>query len=189
MNLSIRKYLIHDRQFRVFAIEKNQFDQSGLEKDVICLSALSTMLLSQEERITFNFKDKNSRSFLYIDSFSNGECLYRLEMNEAPGFEPNLFVTKSKLKNFGASYNSIMQFKDFNLSDNLSTYYNESEQIALSFIENDNFLLVVQPLPGFEKFKYEEIVEVLHDRKENKLTDESLIETKQIKVVSSKRVN
>ncbi|MCG1010718.1 Hsp33 family molecular chaperone HslO [Salinicoccus sp. ID82-1] len=186
MNIPIRKYLICDNQFRVFAIGKDQTGTFSIEEDIAYASAFTTMLLSQEERITFNFKNENSNCFLYIDSFSQGNCFYRLPLGEASVLGTKLFVTKSKLKNFGASYNSIMQFHEFDILKNISSYYKESEQMELSFIENDKCILMIQPLPFFEETQYHYIMEELNafqGDEERYLSNEYLVETIQVKVL------
>lgn len=184
MNLLIKKYLISDNQFRVFAIDKNSISDCKLENKIACLSALTTALLSEEERITFNFKNKNYESFLYIDSFSHGYSHYRLENDKISRTSTKLLVTKSKLKNFGASYNSIMQFDMFNISKNISVFYKESEQMETSFIENDNTILMIQPLPFFDDVQYDLLKEKLsNNQNHNHWLDEYLIDTNEISVL------
>lgn len=184
MNLLIRKYLLCNGQFRVFVINRNQINAPSLENDVLCIAALSTMLLSQEERITFNFKNKNNERFLYIDAFSNGECLYQMETDKITDMEPKLFVTKSKLKNFGASYNSIMQFEKFEVLKNINAYYKESEQMELAFIEQKETILMIQPLPSFEETQYDWIKEELCSNEIEILSEDLLVETTNISVMS-----
>lgn len=189
MNLSIRKYLISNNQFRVFVIDKNIISDYPIENNVICFSALSTMLLNQEERITFNFKNKSSESFTYIDSFSQGECFYRMKAENVADSDVMLFVIKSKLKNFGASYNSIMHFEKFDLLRNLSAFYKESEQMELDFIEQEDFILMIQPMPCFEEAEYDLIKAELNNNGIRELPDENLIETTEVNVLNQQRVN
>lgn len=182
MNLSIKKYLISDNQFRVFAIDKNSISDCKLDNKIACLSALTTTLLSEEERITFNFKNKNYESFLYIDSFSHNYSHYRLENDKISLTSTKLLVTKSKLKNFGASYNSIMQFDKFNILKNISAFYKESEQMETYFIENESTILMIQPLPFFDEVQYDLLKEELSND-QNHWLEEYLIDTNEISVL------
>lgn len=66
---------------------------------------MSSILLSQDERITFNFKSKNGDRIINTDIYSEYHFSYNI--NNQILNNGLLFVTKSKLKNFGASFNTI----------------------------------------------------------------------------------
>src|SRR5699024_9750581 len=139
--------------------------------------------------ITLNFKNENNESFLYVDSFSQGECFYKLTTEKVTDLDTKLFVTKSKLKNFGASYHSIMYFDKFDLLKNVSTYYKESEQMVLDFIEHENVILMIQPMPCFEEVQYDLLKEALNNNDLRGVSSENLIETLEVKISNQQRVN
>lgn len=167
MNLIIHKYLVNNNQFRLFTVAQQQFNSTKEDYKIMSVSALSTLLLNEEERITFNFKNDTGSRFLNIDAFSNHYAIYRFDHHNITDDKVMLFVNKSKLKNFGATYSSIMKFNDSNLIDNLNTYYRESEQLELTIIFQDNHILLLQPLPEFDKNHYMELQEQLSENRLN----------------------
>lgn len=179
MNLTISKYLIESKQLRLFAVNKCD----AVTDPHIYLSAVLPLLLSQEERITFNFKNFGGRTFLNIDAFSKGQVIYKMKEEDLKSEEVKLFITKSKLKNFGASYHSIMLMDYFNLRTNLMRYYAESEQVEVSIIENPDCVMLLQPLPHYENEKYSHAVTELKNQRYTKiLSRENFIENAEVSI-------
>lgn len=152
MNLTVKKYLIENKQLSVSVVSKSEMYSS-----YIPVSAMIPLLLSHEERITLHFKN-NQGSVLVIDALSSGSVTYEKRITDVLG-TVKLFGTKSKLKNFGASYHTIMQMNHFDLIDNLTSYYKESEQQELSLIENDDAVVMVRALPSYDVVFYERVIQ------------------------------
>lgn len=100
MNLTVKKYLIENKQLSVSVVSKSEMYSS-----YIPVSAMIPLLLSHEERITLHFKN-NQGSVLVIDALSSGSVTYEKRITDVLG-TVKLFGTKSKLKKFRCilSYN------------------------------------------------------------------------------------
>ncbi|QNR06987.1 Hsp33 family molecular chaperone HslO [Macrococcoides canis] len=152
MKSKIKKYLDKNKEFRIYTTEPKG---KTIEDDLISLSSMSSILLSQDERITFNFKSKNGDKIINTDIYSDYHFSYKI--NNQILNNGLLFVTKSKLKNFGASYNTILDYNTLNLINIFEDYYNQSEQMEVFIDRIDNYIVLIQPLPFFNWKNYEQI--------------------------------
>lgn len=175
MKSTVYKYMDQSKAFRIFVIKE---DKNTIESDVIGLSSFASILLSQEERISFYFKDINNEKILTTDIYSNHNFTYKIYNDtKCDGL---LFVTKSKLKNFGASYNSILEYQSLNLIDNFESYYRQSEQLEVSIFRIPNHLIMIQPLPFYNEDDYKTLKSLFYKHVESSLN--SLIFTEKINV-------
>lgn len=166
MNLLVKKYLAGEDDIRMFTIPKEE-DRISTNSFI---SIIPVLLLSESERITFNFKSREG-THLRIDAFSDGKIIYE-EIAPINNQSLTLFVVKSKLKNFGASYQSIIQLDYYNLLSNFLIFYNDSEQMDLSIIDTEDTIIILQPMPSYDKDIFEYTTSQLRQGKFSEVMNE-----------------
>lgn len=173
MNNVIKKYLIENKQIRVYILSGKQIYQEieklelsnshkNLFKEALNITALCHSLNIGKQRMSFVFSSKNKDGKISTQSFSNNTITGMITLNDSDtDFKNGTLQTISSINNqFGSSHISYSMLDYGNFYKDIEQYYLSSEQTPTYFIpmsdkqNSKNIVLLVQALP----FAKEEIV-------------------------------
>ncbi|MCW6676677.1 Hsp33 family molecular chaperone HslO [Aerococcaceae bacterium NML180378] len=161
----LTKYLIADKQVRLFVLKGNQIYQrvrqfytneqeAVLLTEALNISALINALNPDRPRTTFIFRSPSKLSKIKTESFANGAITGTIELSLSDSFvNGTLQAIANANAPFGGAHYSYSQLQTGHLYADMQHFYALSEQIPTFFYPvstlhaHDNMVILLQALP------------------------------------------
>lgn len=183
-NNLITKFLIYNKQIRVYILQGSQIKQHLDDKiasitqrkyllEALNVTALLTSLNSDEQRFSLRFVSQDLKCKISTEGFSNKTItgFVTLEDAEHAFTGGRLQVIRSIDGQYGSSYTSFTTLDTGDLYRDMGKYYKDSEQIPTCFISIDskemyeNITILIQELPFASKGIFKASVEKILQNK------------------------